>query len=364
MRDRGTILWLDPRILIEDPENVRHDTPDLDGLADSIGQYGVLQPLGVTHHADKYHVVYGTRRRRAAILANLETVPCVELTGATSGARSGRLVCQLLENLQRTDLNDMEKAEGFGRLKEDLSLDHRELSETKLDELTARTLGVSASTVRRYLRLRELPTGVRALLRTGELNVTQAQHLFAVQDNQKQEELARTVAEKGLSAASVSRACGLLAARPALSVEAAIVAAERGESAGAAPVAGPAAAQKIAPRPPVESQVDEDRELWGDDAVTDDDLERAAREGKGRPSAVEAAFGDIVTADGHRVFKIHTVDAFCDEVGRISRCISDGDLARAAEKDPKAAMKLDLARRQIHYVFNALSEFTTETVRA
>jgi ParB family chromosome partitioning protein len=357
MRDRGTILWLDPRVLIEDPENVRHDTPDLEGLADSIKQYGVLQPLGVTRHSDKYHVVYGTRRRRAAVLASLETVPCVELTG-------DRLVCQLLENLQRADLNDMEKSEGFGRLKEQLSLENRELSETRLDELTGRTLGVSSSTVRRYLRLRELPTGVRALLRTGELNVTQAQHLFAVQDNEKQESLARTVAEKGMSAAAVSRACGLLAARPGLSVDAAIVAAERGETASTAAVAQAPAPAKMAPRPAAESQVDEDRELWGDEAITDDDMERAVREGKGKPSAVDAAFNDTVTADGHRVFKIHTIDAFCDEVARISRCISDGDLARAADKDPKASMKLDLARRQIQYVFNALSEFTAETVRA
>src|SRR5256885_10017073 len=138
MRDRPSILWLAPHALIEARENARHDTPDLEGLADSIRQYGVLQPLGVARHADRYHVVYGTRRRRAAILAGLEQVPCVELS-------ADRLVCQLLENLHRVDLNDMEKAEGFARLKEQLSLGHRDLTESKLDELTARTLGVSGS---------------------------------------------------------------------------------------------------------------------------------------------------------------------------------------------------------------------------
>ena len=346
MRDRGTILWLDPRELIEDPENVRHDTPDLEGLADSIRQYGVLQPLGVSQHGGKYHVVYGTRRRRAAEMAGLDAVPCVELTG-------DRLVCQLLENLQRAELNDMEKAEGFARLKERLALGNRELSETKLDEATARTLGVSASTVRRYLRLRELPTGLRALLRGGELTVTQVQHLFALDDAGKQEEVGRTAAEKGLSAATISRACGLLAARPNLPVPEAIAAAERGESAGAAALRAVEQTQaaKLAPRPKVDEGISEDRELWGDEAVTDDDVERAAREAK-----IAGPIGDPVTADGNRVFRIHTVDAFCDEVARLSRCLSEGDLARALQKDPKGAMKLDLAKRQIQYVFTALDD--------
>jgi len=339
MRDRGTILWLDPRSLVEDPENVRHETPDLEGLAESIRQYGVLQPLGVIRHADRYHVVYGTRRRRAAEMAGLDAVPCVELAG-------DRLVCQLLENLQRAELNDMEKAEGFARLKERLALANRELSETKLDEITGRTLGVSASTIRRYLRLRDLPTAVRALLRTGELTVTQAQHLFAVDDAGKQEELGKTAAERGLSAPTIARACGLLVTRPNLSVLEALAAAERGEQASVAALHAveQAAPQKLAPRPKVDEGVSEDRELWGDEAVTDDELERAAAESRG------------ATADGNRVFRIHSVDSFCDEVDRLSRCVTDGDLARALKKDPKGVAKLDLARRQIQYLFTALDD--------
>jgi ParB family chromosome partitioning protein len=344
MRDRGTILWLDPRQLIEDPENVRHESTDVDGLAESIRQYGVLQPLGVSPHNGRYHLVYGTRRRRAAVQAGLESVPCVELAG-------DRLICQLLENLQRADLNDMEKAEGIGRLKEKLALEHRDLSETKLDEQTARTLGVSPSTVRRYLRLRELPTGVRAMLRAGDLNVTQAQHLFALPDAAAQDELARAAAERGMSAAAMARASGMLVARPGLAVTEAIAAAERGESASSTPATAreitAAAPAKLAPRPKVDEGVDEDRELWGDEAITDDDRARIARE-EGRGLA------DVATADGNRVFRIRTVDSFCDEVARLSRCVSEGDLARAAQADPKASVKLELARRQLEYVCAAL----------
>ena len=340
MRDRGTILWLDPRQLIEDPENVRHESTDVEGLAESIRQYGVLQPLGVSPHNGRYHVVYGTRRRRAAVEAGLESVPCVELAG-------DRLICQLLENLQRADLNDMEKAEGIGRLKEKLSLEHRELSETKLDEQTARTLGVSPSTVRRYLRLRELPTGVRAMLRAGDLNVTQAQHLFALSDATAQDELALAAAERGMSAAALARASGLLVARPNLHVAEAIAAAERGESATTTHAAAPPPPVKLAPRPKVDEPIDEDRELWGDEAVTDDSSEKLARE-EGRGLA------DVATADGNRVFRIRTVDAFCDEVARLSRCVSEGDLGRAVQADPKASVKLELARRQLEYVCSAL----------
>jgi hypothetical protein len=126
-------------------------------------------------------------------------------------------------------------------------------------------------------------------------------------------------------------------------------------------VAAPAE-PKVAPRPKVEEAIDEDRELWGDEAVTDDDLERAAREQK-RP-AVDSAFADTLTADGNRVFRIHTVDAFCDEVGRVARCVSEGDLARAIERDPKALMKLDLARRQVQYLLAALGELATGAVPA
>src|SRR5262245_37977150 len=280
MRDRGTILWLDPQQLVEDPENVRHERTDVDGLAESIRRYGVLQPLGVSRHSGRWHLVYGTRRRRAAVQAGLEAVPCVELTG-------DRLVCQLLENLQRAELNDMEKAEGIGRLKEQLSLAHRDLGETKLDELTATTLGVSPSTVRRYLRLRELPTGVRAMLRAGDLNVTQAQHLFALPESATQDQLARAASERGLSAAALARASGLLVARPGLGVAEAVAAAERGESATAPQLAASTrqdaaasaqAAARLSPRPRVDEGIDEDRELWGDEAITDECRERSARE--------------------------------------------------------------------------------------
>ena len=104
-----------------DAENVRREAGDLQSLAASLRQYGVLQPLGVIPLDDsspagagRYRVVYGNRRRAAAILAGLPAVPCLPLPQQDG---PDPLVAQLLENMQRRDLNDMEKAEGLARLR-------------------------------------------------------------------------------------------------------------------------------------------------------------------------------------------------------------------------------------------------------
>src|SRR5687768_2014054 len=107
------LLELDPRQIAPDPDNVRRNDGDgLDALADSLREHGVLQPLGVTRESGGFRVVYGSRRREAAILAGLPRVPCV----LVEAPAEDRLVRQLVENLQRQDLNDLDKAEGLARL--------------------------------------------------------------------------------------------------------------------------------------------------------------------------------------------------------------------------------------------------------
>ena len=71
------LLFLDPRAIRPDPANVRQDDDELESLVTSLRTYGVLQPLGVVREGDSYRVVYGNRRRAAAILAGLPSVPCV-----------------------------------------------------------------------------------------------------------------------------------------------------------------------------------------------------------------------------------------------------------------------------------------------
>ncbi|MBO9343708.1 MAG: ParB N-terminal domain-containing protein, partial [Roseiflexus sp.] len=74
------LLWIDPRALEPDPQGVREDPGDIDGLAATIAEYGLLQPLGVVDLGrSRYRVVYGNRRRLAALKLGLERVPCVLL---------------------------------------------------------------------------------------------------------------------------------------------------------------------------------------------------------------------------------------------------------------------------------------------
>lgn len=339
-----SLVLIDPRAIQPDPENVRRDaTDDLDGLAESIREHGVLQPLGVARENGGFRVVYGNRRRAAAIKAGLPEVPCV----VVDASPEDRLVHQMLENLQRRDLNDMDKAEGFARLRRNLARHHPDWSDRQLDEEVGRAVGFSASTVRRYLGLRDLAPPVRDLLAEGSLTVTQAQHLAAVSDPVNQTELAELAVEKGLSAAALSRACRAAAARPGLSPAEAIELGERDEvpepitkprSAEAAPARLPRA-----PKPKDEDADDADLWIGSADAAPDDDGPRA-------PAGPR-------TADGHRVFKIKTVSAFVDEVDRLARCLQEGDLARAADEEPDAPIQLRLAARQLGYVSKELTAF-------
>jgi ParB family transcriptional regulator, chromosome partitioning protein len=339
-----SLVLVDPRAIQPDPENVRRDTTDdLEGLADSIRQHGVLQPLGVARENGGFRVVYGNRRRAAAIKVGLPEVPCV----VVDASPEDRLIHQMLENLQRRDLNDIDKAEGFARLRRNLARQNPDASERALDEAIGQVVGFSASTVRRYLGLRDLAPAVRDLISEGSLTVTQAQHLGAVADPVNQTELAELAVEKGLSAAALSRACRASAAQPGLSPAEAIELGERDElpepiRAARSAEATPA---RMARAPKAKDASEDDSDLWigSADSVPDDDGPRALTGPR--------------TADGHRVFKIKTVSAFVDEIDRLARCLQDGDLARAADEEADAPIQLRLATRQLAYVSKELNGF-------
>ena len=76
--DEARLLYLDPAAITPDPDNVRRDgSGDIETLADSIRVHGLLQPIGVARESGDYRVVYGNRRREAAIRAGLNTIPCL-----------------------------------------------------------------------------------------------------------------------------------------------------------------------------------------------------------------------------------------------------------------------------------------------
>lgn len=340
------LVLLDPRALRVDPDNlrIRKDSGNLEGLAQSIGEHGVLQPLGVIEADDAYRVIFGNRRREAAILAGLDRVPCVLLPVQDE---DDLLVLQVLENLQREDLNDMEKAEAFARLRRRLATKYDIKGEQARDEMVARVLGLNERTVRRYLALRELAPAVRDLVADGDLSVTQAQHLRALTPAARQESMARFAVEKGLTAAQISRTVALLVRNSNLTIEMALRMSENGEDSLPVPIApaapAPAAAALATPTPaaakaPKIEDPNDDSDLWDDEPDDDPD----------EPLGMMAA--PPATANGNRVFKIHSVDAFADLVERLAQCVRDGDITVIADQDPAAPMKLRLIQKQLETV--------------
>ena len=158
----------------------------LDELADSIRARGVLQPILARSHPtrpERFYIVAGERRWRAAQIAGLHEVPAIvrEMSDAEAGTAA------LIENLQREDLNPMEEAEGYSRL-----LDELRVTQDKLGE----TLGKSRSHVTNALRLLNLPPAVQAEVRKGTLSFGHARALLAHPDP---EAMARVVRARGLT---------------------------------------------------------------------------------------------------------------------------------------------------------------------
>ncbi len=172
------------------PRQPRRDIPrsELEELAASIREHGVLQPLVVTPASDGngYLLIAGERRLQAARIIGLETVPVVVRVADERQS----LEMALVENLQRTDLGPLESADGYRQLVEDFGLSHEEV---------ARRVGKSRSTVSNTLRLLKLPPSVRQAVGSGRLSEGHARALLALPTAQAQSAAAQTVLKRGLS---------------------------------------------------------------------------------------------------------------------------------------------------------------------
>ena len=163
------------------------DEQALNDLADSIAQYGVIQPI-VARKLDSgyYQIIAGERRWRAARLAGLEEVP-VRVIEADD-RRTAELA--LVENLQREDLNPIEEAKGYRTLIDDYGLTQEE---------AARSVGRSRPAITNSLRLLGLSPAVMALVERKELSAGHARALLPIMDEQRQFEAAQEVIDKSLS---------------------------------------------------------------------------------------------------------------------------------------------------------------------
>jgi len=163
----------------------RFDADELEALAASIREHGVLQPVLVTETLDGYQLVAGERRVRASQLAGLERIPAVirEL------AERAQLEVALVENLQRADLGPMEAAAAYQALISEFELTHEEI---------ARRVGRAKSTITNTLRLLDLEPRVQAALVDGGLSEGHARAIGGL-PIETQPRVALTVVEQGLS---------------------------------------------------------------------------------------------------------------------------------------------------------------------
>ncbi|MEO0515519.1 MAG: ParB/RepB/Spo0J family partition protein [Planctomycetota bacterium] len=175
-------------------------------LADSIKREGLIQPVVVRPtRLEKYELVAGERRWRAAGLAGLESIP------AFIKALDDRQVAEwaLIENLQREDLNPIERAEAFQRLGESFGLSHESIAER---------VGLERSTVTNLLRLLKLSPPVRDMVVRGMLSMGQSRAIAGIEDTTQQLALAEKAAKDGLSVRQVeaeAKAVGKAQAQPA-----------------------------------------------------------------------------------------------------------------------------------------------------
>ncbi len=178
------ISKVEPRL--EQPREY-FDQEALQELADSIAQYGLIQPITARKlDSGYYQIIAGERRWRAARMAGLLEVP-VRVIEADD-RRTAELA--LVENLQREDLNPVEEAKGYKTLMEEYGLTQEE---------TAKSVGRSRPAIANSLRLLSLSKPVLELLEKGELSAGHARALVPIEDGEKQLKAAREVIDKALS---------------------------------------------------------------------------------------------------------------------------------------------------------------------
>ena len=179
------------------PDQPRHDfdQEELEALAQSIAEHGVVQPLTVRELSTGYYqIIAGERRWRAARLANLSEIPAIIIEADDKKA----MELALIENLQRQDLNPVEEALGYRSLMADYGLTQEE---------TAQRVGKSRPTVANALRLLNLCPEVLAVLRKGALSAGHARAILTLKTPRQQQEAAQKVCALDLSVRQTELLC-------------------------------------------------------------------------------------------------------------------------------------------------------------
>lgn len=168
------------------------DEDTLQELADSIKQFGLLQPILVQDRKDYFEIIAGERRWRAAKLAGLKEVPVI----IKNYTEQEIMEISLIENIQREDLNPIEEAVAYKRLLEEFHL--------KQDELAER-VSKSRTTITNSMRLLRLCEYVQQMIIDGKLTTGHARALISIENEEQQKQLAERIFDEKLSVREVEK---------------------------------------------------------------------------------------------------------------------------------------------------------------
>ena len=162
----------------------------METLISSIQEHGILQPIIVRPTSKGYKIIAGERRWRAATQLGLKEIPTIVKTADSLKT----IELALVENIQREDLNPMEKATAFSELKINFGLTQEQI---------ATKVGQDRSTVANTIRLLDLPKEIQGLVSRGTISMGHARSLLSLKDQGKQIELGERIATDGLSVRDV-----------------------------------------------------------------------------------------------------------------------------------------------------------------
>lgn len=177
------------------PEQPRQDfsEADLQDLAQSIREHGILQPLLVTKNGDRYTLIAGERRLRASKRAGLKEVPCLVHVPVTDREQ---LELAIIENVQREDLSVLEQAVAYKKLHDEFNMTHEEI---------AKAVGKERPSITNIIRILDLPDEMQKALKEGKMNFGQARSLLAVTEPEKQKEAFQKMLDGKLSSKALER---------------------------------------------------------------------------------------------------------------------------------------------------------------
>lgn len=187
-RRKEEIIYVQSEQIKPNPFQPREDfnQQSIEELAQSIKEKGVIQPLLVRHQGDKYELIAGERRFRAANIMGLKEIPVI----VRDVSDQDSLELALIENVQREGLNPIEEAHAYQHL-----LDKFQVTQEKISEV----LGKSRVSITNTLRLLKLPHEIQGEMKKGRISFAHGRALLEIEDANHQRRLAQDVISKGLS---------------------------------------------------------------------------------------------------------------------------------------------------------------------